>query len=69
MLVTVSAFSYLPLNNNFLLKLNTFNYDMIESFLITEHVEDIVALLFKYIQLLQQSGACKWIFDEVGACA
>ncbi|THF95846.1 hypothetical protein TEA_024497 [Camellia sinensis var. sinensis] len=30
-----------------------------------EHVEDIVALVFKYIQLLQQSGPCKWIFDEV----
>ncbi|XP_059646301.1 insulin-degrading enzyme-like 1, peroxisomal [Cornus florida] len=32
-----------------------------------EHVEDIVALLFKYIQLLQQSGVCKWIFDELSA--
>ncbi|KAA8518172.1 hypothetical protein F0562_015646 [Nyssa sinensis] len=32
-----------------------------------EHVEDIVALLFKYIRLLQQSGACKWIFDELAA--
>uniref|UniRef100_A0A5B7AKQ5 Putative Insulinase (Peptidase family M16) family protein isoform 1 n=1 Tax=Davidia involucrata TaxID=16924 RepID=A0A5B7AKQ5_DAVIN len=32
-----------------------------------EHVEDVVALLFKYIQLLQQSGACKWIFDELSA--
>ncbi|KAA8517097.1 hypothetical protein F0562_017390 [Nyssa sinensis] len=32
-----------------------------------EHVEDIVALLFKYINLLQQSGACKWIFDELSA--
>ncbi|KAL0339660.1 UNVERIFIED_CONTAM: Insulin-degrading enzyme-like 1, peroxisomal, partial [Sesamum radiatum] len=30
-----------------------------------EHFEDIVALLFKYINLLQQSGTCKWIFDEV----
>ncbi|KZV20275.1 zinc-metallopeptidase, peroxisomal [Dorcoceras hygrometricum] len=29
-----------------------------------EHFEDIVALLFKYINLLQQSGPCKWIFDE-----
>ncbi|GMP97446.1 hypothetical protein CsSME_00045697 [Camellia sinensis var. sinensis] len=32
-----------------------------------EHVEDIVALVFKYIQLLQQSGPCKWIFDELSA--
>ncbi|GFY98227.1 insulinase (Peptidase family M16) family protein [Actinidia rufa] len=32
-----------------------------------EHVEDIVALLFKYIHLLQQSGPCKWIFDELSA--
>ncbi|GFP92228.1 zinc-metallopeptidase peroxisomal [Phtheirospermum japonicum] len=29
-----------------------------------EHFEDIVALLFKYIRLLQQSGPCQWIFDE-----
>ncbi|KAL0383546.1 UNVERIFIED_CONTAM: Insulin-degrading enzyme-like 1, peroxisomal [Sesamum calycinum] len=32
-----------------------------------EHFEDIVALLFKYINLLQQSGTCKWIFDELAA--
>ncbi|XP_027173637.1 insulin-degrading enzyme-like 1, peroxisomal [Coffea eugenioides] len=32
-----------------------------------EHSEDIVALLFRYIQLLQISGACKWIFDEISA--
>ncbi|KAK6149150.1 hypothetical protein DH2020_016675 [Rehmannia glutinosa] len=30
----------------------------------SEHFEDIVALLFKYIHLLQQSGPCQWIFDE-----
>ncbi|KAH7557203.1 hypothetical protein JRO89_XS11G0073500 [Xanthoceras sorbifolium] len=30
-----------------------------------EHMQEIVGLLFKYINLLQQSGACKWIFDEV----
>ncbi|KAI5682884.1 hypothetical protein M9H77_04112 [Catharanthus roseus] len=32
-----------------------------------EHAEDIVALLFRYIHLLQQSGPCKWIFDELAA--
>ncbi|KAL6987137.1 Insulin-degrading enzyme-like 1, peroxisomal, variant 2 [Sarracenia purpurea var. burkii] len=32
-----------------------------------EHVEDIVALVFKYIHLLQESGPCKWIFDELSA--
>ncbi|KAK1577860.1 hypothetical protein Q3G72_025458 [Acer saccharum] len=32
-----------------------------------EHMQDIVGLLFKYINLLQQSGACKWIFDELSA--
>ncbi|XP_011075245.1 insulin-degrading enzyme-like 1, peroxisomal isoform X1 [Sesamum indicum] len=32
-----------------------------------EHFEDIVALLFKYIHLLQQSGPCQWIFDELAA--
>ncbi|XWS56279.1 hypothetical protein CRYUN_Cryun09bG0072300 [Craigia yunnanensis] len=30
-----------------------------------DHMQDIVGLLFKYIQLLQQSGICKWIFDEL----
>ncbi|GLT96209.1 hypothetical protein SLE2022_138520 [Rubroshorea leprosula] len=34
-----------------------------------DHMQDIVGLLFKYIQLLQQSGVCKWIFDELStAC-
>ncbi|KAL6530464.1 Insulin-degrading enzyme-like 1, peroxisomal [Orobanche minor] len=32
-----------------------------------EHFEEIVALLFKYIYLLQQSGPCQWIFDELAA--
>ncbi|KAK6945293.1 Peptidase M16, N-terminal [Dillenia turbinata] len=32
-----------------------------------EHMEDIVGLLFKYIDLLQQSGVCQWIFDELSA--
>lgn len=32
-----------------------------------DHFEDIVALVFRYIQLLQQSGPCKWIFDELSA--
>ncbi|CAI9099928.1 OLC1v1036825C1 [Oldenlandia corymbosa var. corymbosa] len=32
-----------------------------------EHFEDIVALTFRYIQLLQKSGTCKWIFDEISA--
>jgi secreted Zn-dependent insulinase-like peptidase len=30
-----------------------------------EHMEDVVGLLFRYITLLQTSGAPKWIFDEV----
>ncbi|KAH9679019.1 Insulin-degrading enzyme-like 1 (peroxisomal) [Citrus sinensis] len=30
-----------------------------------EHMQDVVGLLFKYINLLQQSGASKWIFDEL----
>ncbi|KAF7847947.1 hypothetical protein BT93_L2425 [Corymbia citriodora subsp. variegata] len=35
-----------------------------------EHVQDIIGLLFKYIILLQHSGVCKWIFDELSAlCA
>ncbi|KAI5318375.1 hypothetical protein L3X38_038083 [Prunus dulcis] len=32
-----------------------------------EHMQDIIGLLFKYISLLQQSGICKWIFDELSA--
>lgn len=32
-----------------------------------EHMQDIVGLLFKYIKLLQQSGVCKWIFEELSA--
>ncbi|KAH7853477.1 hypothetical protein Vadar_002882 [Vaccinium darrowii] len=32
-----------------------------------EHVEDIVGLVFKYVHLLQESGPCKWIFDELSA--
>nr|XP_027070779.1 insulin-degrading enzyme-like 1, peroxisomal isoform X1 [Coffea arabica] len=30
-----------------------------------EHYQEIVGLVFKYIDLLQQSGAQKWIFDEL----
>ncbi|XP_060185604.1 insulin-degrading enzyme-like 1, peroxisomal isoform X2 [Lycium barbarum] len=32
-----------------------------------DHFEDVVALLFKYIDLLRQAGACKWIYDELSA--
>ncbi|XP_075638112.1 insulin-degrading enzyme-like 1, peroxisomal [Castanea sativa] len=32
-----------------------------------EHMQDIIGLLFKYIDLLKQSGICKWIFDELSA--
>ncbi|XP_051150110.1 insulin-degrading enzyme-like 1, peroxisomal isoform X2 [Andrographis paniculata] len=32
-----------------------------------EHFQDIVALLFKYIHLLQEAGPCQWIFDELAA--
>ncbi|KAG2405641.1 hypothetical protein HKW66_Vig0048960 [Vigna angularis] len=32
-----------------------------------EHVEDIIGLLFKYIELLQHSGVCEWIFQELSA--
>jgi secreted Zn-dependent insulinase-like peptidase len=31
----------------------------------TDHVEDIVGIVFKYIALLKDSGIHKWIFDEV----
>ncbi|KAK4755404.1 hypothetical protein SAY87_009161 [Trapa incisa] len=32
-----------------------------------EHMKDIIGLLFKYISLLQESGVCGWIFDELSA--
>ncbi|XP_062166020.1 insulin-degrading enzyme-like 1, peroxisomal isoform X1 [Alnus glutinosa] len=32
-----------------------------------EHMQAIIGLLFKYIHLVQQSGICKWIFDELSA--
>ncbi|XP_019456155.1 PREDICTED: insulin-degrading enzyme-like 1, peroxisomal [Lupinus angustifolius] len=32
-----------------------------------EHMQDIIGLLFKYIELLQKSGVCKWIFEELSA--
>lgn len=32
-----------------------------------ENVQHIIGLLFKYISLLQGSGVCKWIFDELAA--
>uniref|UniRef100_A0A1J3GFR1 Zinc-metallopeptidase, peroxisomal n=1 Tax=Noccaea caerulescens TaxID=107243 RepID=A0A1J3GFR1_NOCCA len=32
-----------------------------------EHIQDILGLLFRYIQLLQQTGVCQWIFDELSA--
>ncbi|GLT37044.1 hypothetical protein SLA2020_113820 [Shorea laevis] len=32
-----------------------------------DHMQDVVALLFNYIQLLQNTGVCKWIFDELSA--
>uniref|UniRef100_M1CLN2 Insulin degrading enzyme n=1 Tax=Solanum tuberosum TaxID=4113 RepID=M1CLN2_SOLTU len=32
-----------------------------------DHFEDIMGLLFKYIHLLQQAGASKWIFEELSA--
>ncbi|KAI3760627.1 hypothetical protein L1987_51025 [Smallanthus sonchifolius] len=31
------------------------------------NVEHIIGLLFRYISLLQQSGVCKWIFEELSA--
>ncbi|CAN4107220.1 unnamed protein product [Withania somnifera] len=34
-----------------------------------DHFEDVVALVFKYIDLLRQTGACKWIYDELSAMA
>ncbi|MFQ6656179.1 hypothetical protein Gotur_026399 [Gossypium turneri] len=30
-------------------------------------MQDVIGLLFRYIQLLQESGVCKWIFDELSA--
>ncbi|KAK9664344.1 hypothetical protein RND81_14G035000 [Saponaria officinalis] len=32
-----------------------------------DHMQDVVGLLFKYIQLLQSDGVCEWVFNEVAA--
>lgn len=32
-----------------------------------EHVEDVIGLLFKYIEMLKKCGITKWIFDELVA--
>ncbi|XAR69465.1 Insulysin [Bertholletia excelsa] len=32
-----------------------------------EHMEDIVGLLFRYIDIIKQSGACEWIFNELSS--
>ncbi|KAL1120183.1 hypothetical protein V6Z11_D01G150200 [Gossypium hirsutum] len=32
-----------------------------------DRMQDVIGLLFRYIQLLQESGVCKWIFDELSA--
>ncbi|CAH8265600.1 unnamed protein product [Arabidopsis lyrata] len=32
-----------------------------------EHMQEILGLLFNYIQLLQQTGVCQWIFDVLSA--
>lgn len=32
-----------------------------------EHIQDIIGLLFKYIELLQRCGVHKWIFKELSA--
>lgn len=44
-----------------------FLHQVFNSFVVmtTEHMQDIVGLLFRYISLLRKSGICKWIFDEV----
>jgi insulysin len=32
---------------------------------ISEHMEDIIGLVFKYLRLLKEDGIHEWIFDEV----
>lgn len=31
---------------------------------LTEHVDDIVKLIFQYLNLLKKEGPQKWVFDE-----
>jgi secreted Zn-dependent insulinase-like peptidase len=33
--------------------------------MISEHMEDIIGLVFKYILLLKENGIHEWIYDEV----
>ena len=32
---------------------------------ISDHMEDIIGLVFKYLHLLKEDGIHEWIFDEV----
>lgn len=32
---------------------------------ISEHIEDIIGLVFKYLHLIKEDGVHEWIFDEV----
>jgi len=36
---------------------------------VSEHVDDIVMLIFQYINLLQKVGPQEWIFRECQVCA
>ena len=49
------------------LSLHVLLFEMFGVYAGHEHMQDIVVLLFKYIKLLQQSGVCKWIFEELSA--
>lgn len=65
---TKSSFSWMKLKmwtfRNFM-----WDIDVYVHCLFPDHFEDIMGLLFKYIHLLQQAGASKWIFEEVSSIA
>ena len=34
----------------------------------TEHVDDIITLIYQYIHLLRKEGTKEWIFNECRVC-
>ena len=41
---------------------------IINTLLLTEHIEDIVSLAFQYINMLKKEGVKEWIYKECQVC-
>lgn len=60
-----SIFVYLNQHNYFNLNNLMFFKPLMPICFISEHMEDIVGLIFQYLLLLKQDGVQEWIFNEV----